>query len=468
MKYRKYVASLFTVCVLFLCAASPGYSEVEGLQLSVLVDGKEINQDGSSFMDPDYIGYMVPAAAVARLLGASVTWDEKHHALLINTPAYPGNTPASSRTAVIVDGVPLDSQLPVKNVSGHIYAPADKLAAALHATAAWTESSNTLKIISDKAAQEFVDEQSGIDDVFHGIGMTPHIASDGTKEFDLTAVPHEWEPLKGIVTTAWTFNGQVPGPLIRITEGDHVRIKFHNMLPEPSTIHWHGLEIANSMDGVPFMTQDPVLSGDTFTYDFIAPHPGTYIYHSHYDDFVQESKGMYGPLIVDPKQPDKNDMYDHEYVMVLSGFHENTTLDQEEDYYTINGRSYPDTQPIKMLLGETVRIRLINIDTTEFHTMHLHGMDFTLIAKNGSPLNEPQKMNTVELGPAETADIAFTATNPGMWMFHCHVIDHTKNGGRLMDTDMGGLATVVEVVDPSGKITQSEDQMMTQDDQMMQ
>ena len=99
-------------------------------------------------------------------------------------------------------------------------------------------------------------------------------------------------------------------------------------------------------------------------------------------------------------------------------------------------------QVIQGLSGETVRIRMANIDTIEVHTMHLHGMDFKVIAKDGHPVKEPQTMNTVLIGPGETYDIALTADTIGSWMFHCHILDHTMNAG-----EMGGLITILNVTE---------------------
>ncbi|MNM78897.1 Copper resistance protein A precursor [compost metagenome] len=141
-----------------------------------------------------------------------------------------------------------------------------------------------------------------------------------------------------------------------------------------------------------------------------------------------------------------NTKTDHDYTMLLSGFHVNTTMEGEEDYYTINGRSYPDTPPIEVKQGEISRVRLINMDTMEVHTMHLHGMDFYVVARNGSPLTNPERMNNVMLGPGETVDLMFRADNPGDWAFHCHILDHTMNGESDMSGgEMGGLVTVVKV-----------------------
>src|ERR1051326_1004121 len=130
------------------------------------------------------------------------------------------------------------------------------------------------------------------------------IAVDGAKVFHFTAEQVMWEPVHGKPRVlAWTLDGTVPGPTIRVTAGDHVRITLTNHFPEATTLHWHGLEIPASQDGAPGVGQDPIQPGQRFTYDFTIPldNVGTYFYHSHYDDMIQVPGGFYGAFIVDPK-----------------------------------------------------------------------------------------------------------------------------------------------------------------------
>ena len=124
-----------------------------------------------------------------------------------------------------------------------------------------------------------------------------------TKVFELTAQPVCWKILPDVTVTAWSYNGMVPGPLIRVTEGDKLRIILHNRLPVPTTIHRHGIILPNGMDGVPDMTQPPVQPGQDFTYEFQVRQNGTYWYHSHFHSDVQLPVGLYGPLIIDPREP---------------------------------------------------------------------------------------------------------------------------------------------------------------------
>lgn len=419
--------------------------------LAVTVNGAAIAGEGA--LSSDLAEVYVPLRGVAEALGVQVKWDSSHQAVLLNTQQFPDmatdhdhmahghDAMAAGVPVIVMNGAIVTPGLNPYFRDGTIMASADTVEKAFSASVKFNTQSNVIQITTPDADEQFQNEEKQVRDALNGVGMTPHIAADGAKEFTLTAELHAWSPRAGVLTTAWTYNGQVPGPVIRVNEGDHVRITLDNKLPEPTTIHWHGMHLPNAMDGVPGITQQSVAPGHTFTYDFVAGHPGTYMYHSHYDDMKQIGNGMYGAFIIDGATEKK---YDHDYTMMISGFSVNGTED-EKDYFTINGRSYPDTPPIEVKKGETVRIRLVNIDTMEVHTMHLHGMDFEVVAKDGHPAATPQTMNTVLVGPGESYDIAFEANNPGTWMFHCHILDHTMNGGEMAHGEMGGLITLIKV-----------------------
>ena len=136
---------------------------------------------------------------------------------------------------------------------------------------------------------------------------TPRM-DNGVKVFELTAKKIQWEIEPGRMVEAWAYNDQVPGPQIRVREGDRVRVILHNKLPESTAIHFHGLELPNDMDGVPFITQPPVKPGQSFTYEFTVPNAGSHMYHSHHNSAKQVGLGLLGAFIVEPK--DKTP-YDH-------------------------------------------------------------------------------------------------------------------------------------------------------------
>ncbi len=266
----------------------------------------------------------------------------------------------------------------------------------------------------------------------------PALQSGAVKTFYVFAEVKPWEVAPGIVTQAWTYNGTVPGPTIHVRQGDRVRVVLVNELPAPTTIHWHGLPVDPDMDGVPGMSQSAVQPGQAFVYEFTASDPGTYIYHTHYDDLNQLDRGLYGAVVVDDARPQTH--YDRDYLMLISSWR---IMSDSENFFSINGKSYPLTKPYMVKKGDRVRIREIDISGTEFHTMHIHGHRFQVIAIDGQPVavSNRQSMVTLTIGPGETRDIAFAANaKPGTWMVHCHVLDHLMNG----PVGPGGLMTAVQ------------------------
>lgn len=249
----------------------------------------------------------------------------------------------------------------------------------------------------------------------------------------------------------FAFDGQVPGPLIHVKEGDEVTVHVTNTTTLPHTIHWHGMLQKGTwkMDGVPDTTQDAIKPGDTYTYKFIAEPSGTMWYHCHVN--VNEHaamRGMYGPLIVDPKKPvpiEKKVTKD--VVMMLSDWASKWANKPGYggvpgdvwDYFTMNGKSFPYNMPIRVKKGDVVRIRIIGAGEM-YHSIHIHGHVFQIAFKDGRPLKNPIEADTVSVGPGERYDLILKADNPGRWMVHDHVDSHTMNG----DKPMGGIMSVIE------------------------
>ncbi len=267
------------------------------------------------------------------------------------------------------------------------------------------------------------------------------IDSDGAKHFTMTAEQVMWSPVKGQRVLAWTLNGTVPGPTIHAVAGDHVRITIINHLPEPTSIHWHGLLVPSNEDGVPGVGQKPIASGATYTYDFTIQdnNYGTFAYHSHYDDLTQVGGGMYGAFIVDPKPGTaaaaSEPKVQEDYLQIIS---------ELGPYFVINGHSFPDTDVMHVHHGDMVRVRLINMGEM-IHPMHMHGHNFSIIARDGSMLTTPEPGNTIPIAPGETADLLFYAwAAPGsVYPFHCHILSHVMNPGQTSD-EMGGLITLIQ------------------------
>ena len=253
---------------------------------------------------------------------------------------------------------------------------------------------------------------------------------NGVKIYDITCKVVKWETEPGKLVEAWTYNGMLPGPQIRVREGDHVRMIVKNELPESTAVHFHGVELPNAMDGVPYITQPPIKSGQSFTYDFVVPNSGSHMYHSHHNSTKQVGLGLLGAFIVEPKVKTSHDNADVDYVLILNdGMHG----------YTFNGKSFPATEPIVCKLGQTVRIRYMN-EGMMIHPMHLHGIHQLVIAKDGWPLPAPFRCDTLNIAPGERWDVLIKANNPGTWAFHCHILPHAES-----DHGMYGMVTALVV-----------------------
>ena len=262
-----------------------------------------------------------------------------------------------------------------------------------------------------------------------GVGnqpLAPTVLPDGTKEFDLTAKIVDWQVEPGKTVKAWTYNGTVPGPMIKVATGDKVRIVLKNDLPQSTALHMHGIELPNAMDGVPFITQDPIEPGKSFTYDFVAQGPEVGMYHSHDYAVSQVPDGMAGALIVgDEPIPSGYAPVTQELPMMLN--------DSGVIGFSLNGKSFPATAPIVANAGDTVEIHYMN-EGQQIHPMHLHGIRQLVIAKDGNPLPAPYLADTVSVAPGEryTVLVKPTAAEKGVWAFHCHILSHAEKDDGMM------------------------------------
>lgn len=264
----------------------------------------------------------------------------------------------------------------------------------------------------------------------HGNQVMKPMLDNGVKVFELTAKKLQWETEPGKFTEAWGYNGQVPGPQIRVKEGDRVRVILHNELGESTAVHFHGLELPNDMDGVPFITQPPVKPGQSYKYEFTVPNAGSHMYHSHHNSAKQVGLGLLGAFIVEPKNKASHDNPDVDEVLILNdGAHG----------YTLNGKGFPATQPLVAKLGQKLRIRFMN-EGMMIHPMHLHGMHMTVVAKDGWDVPAPWKCDTLNVAPGERWDVIVNCNNPGTWAFHCHILPHAES-----EHGMFGMVTALVV-----------------------
>jgi manganese oxidase len=254
---------------------------------------------------------------------------------------------------------------------------------------------------------------------------------NGIKVFNLIAEPVKQQIAPNKTLLLWGFNGSAPGPTIQVAQGDRVRIIVDNHLPEPTSMHWHGFEIPNNMDGGPGVSQEPIKPGARFVYEFTLHQEGTYFYHSHMA--MQEMMGMLGAFIMHPKQPYRPSV-DKDFVVLLQEYAVlpnnvvPNSMNMEFNWLTINGKVGPAVTPLIVRLGDRVRIRMINLGM-DHHPIHLHGHTFQVTGTEGGRIPESAWYpgNTVLVGVAQARDIEFVANNSGSWMLHCHLPHHMMN-----------------------------------------
>ncbi len=283
--------------------------------------------------------------------------------------------------------------------------------------------------------------------------LLPQIVG-GVKVFNLEVSLIKWNILPDVQVVAYAFNRQVPGPRIRITQGDRVRMIVKNNLPEGTSVHWHGLTVPNAMDGPADITQKPIAPGQSFTYEFTVTQWGTYFYHSHTNADRQEALGMYGALLIDPKNPSQAPAYDQEALIQLGEwtvengytFPAMPMTGLEPNYFTINGKAYPATETINLKLGQRLLVRFMGTNSVDIHPMHIHGGPFKIVATDGNPVPSAAQIekDTVDVGPGERYDVIWPARLPGKWLLHCHINHHTTNN-NVEEDGAGGLTVIINV-----------------------
>ncbi|HYE84478.1 MAG TPA: multicopper oxidase family protein [Clostridia bacterium] len=286
------------------------------------------------------------------------------------------------------------------------------------------------------------------------------------KTFKLTALETNIRIKDGSSLAAWTYNGTVPGQEIRVQQGDFVQVELKNNLREPVTIHWHGYPLKSAMDGVPGLNQNAIKPGETFIYAFSADMAGTYWYHSHQESSVQVDKGLYGALIVEPKDWTKPD---RDYTLILDEWIETPDSEQsahgghggssnqsnsmpgmnmpaagngdlvmsEEEMmaymynvYTVNGKSAGLIEPLEAKNGERVRLRFINAGYRK-HGIHIPGQEIRVIGSDGQDITNPQiiKDQILMISPGERYDVEFVVKSDQNFFIDAH--DENKYNEQL-------------------------------------
>ena len=273
-------------------------------------------------------------------------------------------------------------------------------------------------------------------------------SSKKIREFHFTAYPASVGLGNGPEFKAWTYNGKIPGPEIRVKEGEIIRVVLKNELPEPTTIHWHGIPLQNAMDGVPGVTQDPIPPKGTFTYEFVAKPAGTFFYHSHCG--YQLDQGLYGLLVIEPARERLS--YDQEYSLMLEDWvmkdhggiarimrrpplgprnrnfmdgrvmggdkklgEEEPLLEPYYDSYAVNGKIVPAIDPIRVKKGDLVRLRIVNASSATNYDLRLANHKLFITHTDGNPVR-PQQVDILRIGMGERYDVAFRANKPGRWL----------------------------------------------------
>jgi uncharacterized cupredoxin-like copper-binding protein len=268
------------------------------------------------------------------------------------------------------------------------------------------------------------------------------VLADGTKVYDMTMELAEWEVAPGEVVEAWTFNGMVPGPRIELEVGDRMHLRIQNDLPIATDVHLHGLNVENQFDGVAPITQDLIEPGDTFTYEYLADEQAVAMYHPHAHGHMLLPNGMFGTVLVGDVQLPLGQTVGLEQVpadlevaqeipMVLN--------DSGVIGYSLNGKSFPATDPYTAAVGDWVLIHYYN-EGNQIHPMHLHQFDQIVVAKDGYPVAQPYTVDTLNVAPGERYSVLVNIDKPGVWVWHCHILNHVER-----EEGMFGMVTAFVV-----------------------
>lgn len=283
-----------------------------------------------------------------------------------------------------------------------------------------------------------------------GQDLEPTILEDGTKEWTLTAEIADWEVEPGKFVEAWTYNGTVPGPTLRGEVGDKIRVRVINELPLGTDVHMHGMILPNDMDGVAPLTQELIGPGEEFVYEYTVTEPAIAMYHPHIHGQMKIPNGMWGAMIFSPEGGGGSSDYTVPRGRTISGREIPADLELAQEHnmvlndsgaigMSLNGKSFPATAPYAMKQGEWALVNYYN-EGLQYHPMHLHQFPQLVVARDGIPLDNPYWADTVTVGPGERYTVLFQADQPGVWVWHCHVLNHVES-----EEGMFGMVTALAV-----------------------
>ncbi len=274
------------------------------------------------------------------------------------------------------------------------------------------------------------------------------------KEVHLFAKRAQCELMPGTTFDCLTYNGKLPGPLIRLNEGDHVRIVLHNQLSVPTSLLLHGMLLPQSVSGLPRKDAGMVAPGQSYAFQFVAKQAGTFWYHPQINHSDEKMQGLAGALVVDPLSQAKT--FDKDVVLLISDVYATAGSAKSAIaaspgapstvcFHLLNGKSAPAIPAIELRQGERIRLRVINAGQ-EPVPLHLSGHRFEVVAVNGSDSMEPHVLrDTITLNPSDRYDLEFAADNPGVWSLASEIYAQSTNNGKFP----GGIACVVRYSDAS-------------------
>jgi len=298
---------------------------------------------------------------------------------------------------------------------------------------------------------------------------TQAASQQNVKELHLFVKRAPCELMPGTTIDCLTYNGKLPGPPIRVTEGDHVRVIVHNQLNVSTSLIFHGLLLPQTVGGLPRKDAGMIAPGQSYAYQFVAKQAGTFWYHPQINHNDEKMQGLAGALIIEQQSPAKT--FDKDVVVILSDLyategggsaghgtkplsgggppHAGTAVAVSQagsnyyQFHLFNGKSAPAIPPIELRQGERVRLRVINAGQEQV-PLHLSGHRFEVIAVNGSDSLEPHVFrDTITINPSDRYDLEFAADNPGVWSLASENYAQSTNNGKFP----GGIACIVRYSD---------------------
>ena len=396
-------------------------------------------------IDPDAI-VVAPGGSISVSNSGSV----EHNLAIEGQDIRTDNLAAGESASLSVGDLPEGDYTVLCEISGHADAGMTGTLTVSSTATGGTGEGDTAT--GDHTTHDTMDYQQMTDDMLasvsrfpaetEGVGNEPleptEVLPDGTLVFDMTMELAEWEVDEGQVVEAWTFNGMVPGPMIRMEVGQTMHLRVTNDLPIATDVHLHGLNVENEFDGVAPITQDLIEPGETFTYEYTADEQAVAMYHPHAHGHMLLPNGMFGTILVGDVELPRGQTIGLEEVpadlevaqeipMVLN--------DSGTIGYSLNGKSFPATQPYTAEVGDWVLIDYWN-EGNLIHPMHLHQFDQVVVGKDGFPVPQPYAVDTLNVAPGERYSVLVHINKPGAWVWHCHILPHVES-----EAGMFGMVT---------------------------